>query len=300
MRNVFHRACITVALAGLVACTERAPNPITATPRAGPRLETTTEAWTLSDLEAEFGTRFSWDTTQTGLNATFQYDSDPIGDEREFCRDHFNAIDLWWDGGYGIATIHLDPPLLLRGYRAGDFTDRRRLVFRRAIYETVQPGEGEDPAGNLWRFQGRFNALCRGGSREIGPIVFNSQLLVAQDPIDRPVLVRRGNTGSGDCDREELTQLTYSPYDDGGGYYSDCAGGGGSTGDGSGGDTGSGIQYQPGDYTGGETVDFGTGKGNGGSSVCGATAVVEYACIDEWDPEKGEWSQWACGYVTSC
>lgn len=294
MRNVLRHACLTLAImAGLPACTERAPNPVTATPRTGPRLETTSAAWTLSDLNAEFGGRFSWDTTQTGLSAAFQYDSDPsIGDDREFCRDHFNAIDLWWDGGYGIATIHLDPPLLFRGYRPGDFTDRRRLVFRRAIYETVQPGEGEDPAGNLWRFHGRFNALCRGGSREIGPIVFNSQLLVAQDPIDRPVLVRRGN--SGGCDREEFTQVTYSPYDDGSESGGDCVGGDGSSGD------GSGTQFQPGDSTGGETVDFGTGQGNGGSSVCGATAVVEYVCIDVWNAEMGRWEEWACGYVTSC
>jgi hypothetical protein len=157
----------------------------------------------------------------------------------------------------------------------------------------VEPGEGEDPAGNLWRFSGRFNALCRGGSREIGPIVFYSHLLVAQDPIDRPVLVRRGNTGSGGCGGEDLTQLTFSPYDDGSGY-DDCTGGDGPT------DDGSGTQFQPGDHTDGETVDFGTGKGNGGTSVCGATAVVEYVCIDVWNNEMGRWDEWACGYVTSC
>ena len=62
--------------------------------------------------------------------------------------------------------------------------------------------------------------------------------------------------------------------------------------------SGSGTQYQPGDSTGGETVDWGTGQGNGGSSKCGATAVVEYVCIDIWT-ESG-WQEWGCGYVTSC
>jgi hypothetical protein len=297
MRYVLRRACFALAVVALAACTETARNPVTpATPRAGPRLETTTAAWnwTLSDLDAEFGDRFSWDDTETGLNAAFRYDSYP-GEDREFCRDHFKPIDIWWDGGYGIATIHLDPPLLFVGYRDGTFKDRRNLIFRKAVYETVGPGEGEDPAGNVWRFSGRFNALCRGGAREIGPIVFYSHLLVAQDPIDRPVLVRRGTSGSGGCG-EDLTQLTYSPYNDGSGSDSgNCpAGGDGSA------DDGSGTQFQPGDYTGGETVDFGTGMGNGGSSVCGATAVVEYVCIDAWNGEKERWEEWACGYVTSC
>ncbi|HEU4455860.1 MAG TPA: hypothetical protein VFR81_22535 [Longimicrobium sp.] len=121
-------------------------------------------------MQAEFGGSFSLDTTQTGLNAEVRYDA-YSSDGAEFCRDHFNPIDLWWDGGDGIAVIHLDPPLLFRGYRSGSYTDRRRLIWRKAIYETVQAGEGTDPAGNVWRFQGRFNALCRGGSRELGPLV---------------------------------------------------------------------------------------------------------------------------------
>jgi len=62
--------------------------------------------------------------------------------------------------------------------------------------------------------------------------------------------------------------------------------------------TGGGTQYNPGDSTGGETVDWGTGQGNGGSSQCGASAVVEYVCIDYWDGEK--WAVWGCGYVTTC
>lgn len=67
--------------------------------------------------------------------------------------------------------------------------------------------------------------------------------------------------------------------------------------DGSG--SGSGTQYQPGDSTGGETVDWGTGTGNGGSSACGAKAVVEYICIDLYYPGIG-WVEWGCGFVTTC
>lgn len=227
------------------------------------------------------------------MNADLRYDSYTVeSDEREFCRDHFKPIDLWWDGGYGIAVIHLDPPLLFRGYRPGTFKDRRSLVWRRAIYETLQPGEGQDPAGNVWRFHGRFNAICRGGSREIGPIVFNAQLLVSQDPIDRPVLVRRGGGTGGGCEkREDMYDYGYTYYEDGWAEQP-CGGGTGEEG-------GSGTQYQPGDYTGGETVDWGTGVGNGGVSSCGDAAKVEYICIDIWVDGEG-WVEWGCGYVTTC
>jgi hypothetical protein len=64
--------------------------------------------------------------------------------------------------------------------------------------------------------------------------------------------------------------------------------------------TGSGTPYQPGDYTGGETVDWGTGEGNGGTSVCGDKAMVEYVCIEIYNEETGFWEEWGCGYVTTC
>lgn len=298
MRRILLRLGLVLPAAAVLACADTARDPVSPTPAPpAPRLVMTAEAQAIiDDLASEFGGTFSWDTTQTGMNSTIRYDA-YAGEDGEFCRDHFNAIDLWWDGGYGIAVIHLDPPLLFRGYRAGTFKDRRNLFWRRAIYETLQPGEGEDPAGNLWRFQGRFNALCRGGSREIGPIVFNSQLLVAQDPIDRPVLVRRGSGGGGGCgdSREELYEADYSVYEDGSRPATEggCAGGGGSG-------EGSGTQYQPGQSTGGETVDWGTGVGNGGSSVCGDKAVVEYICIDVYNERSGQWETWSCGYATTC
>jgi len=248
--------------------------------------------WTVSELETAFDGRFSWDTTQLGLTAPVYYDM-AVSEETEFCRDHFEPIDLWWDGGWGIATIHLDPPLLFRSYRTGNFRDGRRLLWRKAIYETLQAGEGVDPAGNVWRFKGRFNALCRGGSRQIGPFVFNAHILVSQDPIDRPVLVRQADSG---CDGGGNTALIefvdYDPYDPmASGWGTDA---------GSCTQEGSGTQYQPGDYTGGETVDWGSGAGNGGTSVCGDQAMVEYVCIDVYNEETGFWEEWGCGYVTTC
>jgi hypothetical protein len=66
------------------------------------------------------------------------------------------------------------------------------------------------------------------------------------------------------------------------------------------GQTGSGIQYYPGDYTNGETVNFATGIGDGGSSVCGSAAYVDQVCIDIWDDGSQTWGQSACGYATTC
>lgn len=95
----------------------------------------------------------------------------------------------------------------------------------------------------------------------------------------------------GDCKPDNTIQPVvyepgYDPYAD----PTNCGGGGGSG--------GSGKQYAPGDYTGGETVDWGTGIGNGGTSACGENAVVDYVCIDYWDGTA--WVNWGCGYVTTC
>jgi hypothetical protein len=81
------------------------------------------------------------------------------------------------------------------------------------------------------------------------------------------------------------TEIILDPYDP-------CEDNGGSVG------TGGGTQYAAGDYTGGETVDWNTGVGNGGGSECGAAAVVEYVCIDYWDGTQ--WVEWSCGYATTC
>jgi hypothetical protein len=97
-----------------------------------------------------------------------------------------------------------------------------------------------------------------------------------------------------DCSSDK-PGVTSGPSDPG---YDPSDPNGDGCGDGTGG-SGSGTQFQPGQYTGGETVNWNTGVGNGGRSACGSLAVVEYVCIDLWDPERG-WVEWACGYVTTC
>ncbi|MCR4338897.1 MAG: hypothetical protein NUW01_03310 [Gemmatimonadaceae bacterium] len=97
------------------------------------------------------------------------------------------------------------------------------------------------------------------------------------------------------CSCGEATMLldaAYDPYSVDG-VDSSCGSTGTSGGDG-------GTQYYPGDNTGGETVNFHTGQGNGGTSACGAYAVVEYVCFDTWDAKTETWKEWGCGYVTMC
>lgn len=86
--------------------------------------------------------------------------------------------------------------------------------------------------------------------------------------------------------------VVYDPYAEE--DSTDCDAGG------SDGDEGSGTPYEPGDHTGGETVDWGTGRGNGGTSLCGESAVVEYVCIDVYNEKTGRWDKWSCGYATTC
>ncbi|MGK2934460.1 MAG: hypothetical protein ACSLFE_04355 [Gemmatimonadaceae bacterium] len=70
--------------------------------------------------------------------------------------------------------------------------------------------------------------------------------------------------------------------------------------DGSGGGGGSGIQYKVGDYTNGETVSWSAGTGNGGTSLCGSAAMVDFVCLDFWNAETQKWQEWSCGFITYC
>lgn len=287
--------CATVLLVfACTACSEQSQDPVpTATPSERRNTSTFDDVVTsadLADMEAEYGGQMSVDTTQAGLGASF-YLEGFTDDGPQICRDHFRPIHLRWDGGWGLMEFHLDPPLLFHSYRPGTFRDRRRLTWRRAIYETIEESRATDPAGNVWRFSGRYNALCRAGQLDIGPVVFGGQIVVSQNPIDLPQLVRvacAGGGGGGDP-AALISSPDYDPYSrlsTGG-----CSGGGESG--------GSGTPYQPGDHTGGETVSWGSGAGNGGTSACGADAVVEYVCIDYWVDGVG-WVEWGCGYVTTC
>lgn len=98
------------------------------------------------------------------------------------------------------------------------------------------------------------------------------------------------------CSCTEATSLQEAAYDP----YSQDGGDNACVDNGSTGGEASGIQYYAGDNTGGETVDWNTGVGNGGSSVCGATAVVEYVCLEKYNWETGRWEHFDCGFATTC
>ncbi len=113
-------------------------------------------------------------------------------------------------------------------------------------------------------------------------------------------------SGGGAIGGTELMPVTmepysteFDPYASSDSYAGDGGACGGDSEAGTDGGTGSGTQYKPGDSTGGETVDWGSGEGNGGTSACGDRAIVEYACIDIWVEGVG-WQEWGCGYVTTC
>lgn len=106
-----------------------------------------------------------------------------------------------------------------------------------------------------------------------------------------------GSGGGGVPIRNSVSGPSYDPYDEVGGSDEGCDSNSGD-GSGGGGDSGSGTQFGEGDYTGGETVDWGTGTGNGGTSECGTAAQVRYVCIDVYI--DGEWRDYACGWATTC
>jgi len=60
----------------------------------------------------------------------------------------------------------------------------------------------------------------------------------------------------------------------------------------------SGTQFEVGDYTGGQTVNWKTGVGTGSPSACGDQARVDYICV-EYNTGDG-WKSLDCGYVTTC
>lgn len=88
------------------------------------------------------------------------------------------------------------------------------------------------------------------------------------------------------CSVDTYADHNYDPY-----AGDDCGDSGNDGG-------GSGTQYYPGDYTGGETVDWESGTGNGGTSACGTAARVHWLCIEILTEHDG-WVE-VCGYATAC
>lgn len=166
----------------------------------------------IADVQADFGSDYSLDTTLAGATAAYNISYGDGSGSGTFCRDHFKQANLYWDGGNGLMHFQLDPPLLFRRYRSGNYTSPRGLLFRNAVYETIQPAEATDPAGSVWRFQGQFNAKCLGGEYEIGPIVYRGQLLVPENPLNPPVLIRTAcGDGPGGVVATNQTPATVSP-----------------------------------------------------------------------------------------
>jgi hypothetical protein len=222
---------LLAAVLTLSACTDRGPDPVRSAPH-GPSRETMvgsadlidgTEIASLAAVTAENGSHYAVDTTVAGVSEPWQIDASIDADvSRTYCRTAPRPASMFYDGGSGLMEFRLPGPLIFIRYRAGTVTQRNGLIFRRAIYETREAVEAVDPAGHRWSFVGRFNALCRGGEFEIGPLVFGGQVVVPQNPITGPRLVGGGGgvggTGGGDecgtgVDEEQTTYESgvYSP-----------------------------------------------------------------------------------------
>lgn len=262
MHHTIRRSYALLALLAsglLAACSDAKPGPVaapTVVPAHHDVAPETNVIYNMDDIAADFpeGT-FALDTdSSVDSRGTPSIAPDVIDGSTEFCRDAFKPVYLHWNGPDGIVSFLLNPPQLFVSYRAGTFKGRTGLIFRKAVYETVTPSQAEDAVGSVWRFQGRFNALCRGGEFELGPIVFNGQVIVTQDPITTPVLVSRGSGGggAGTCDID--TYYSYETYD----------------------------PYSPTmeDNSGCGTGDYGGETGVGGGSDGGANCHTEYIAVD--------------------
>jgi hypothetical protein len=217
-------------------------------------IPSTNVIYSMDDVAADFpdGTYAFDSDTSRGTRGTPTIAPDLSDGSEDFCRDAFKPVYLHWNGPSGIVSFLLQPPQLFVSYRQGTYRSPRGLIFFRAIYETITPSEGTDADGDVWRFLGRFNALCRGGQYEIGPLVFRGQLIVTEDPITTPVFVRHsgGGAGGGGCENDtQYTYETYDPYNAGLGDNTGCgtgvsgSGTGGSGGGGSGGATNCHTEY---------------------------------------------------------
>lgn len=275
MLRLFRRVAMVGTLLMLAACSDANRDPTAPAAPDKPDFLSLTPypadmVWDMATVEATYGSASSLDDSPEGQALPVYSQSDPMG-ETVVCRDHTKPIDLWWNSpnDNGVVTFHLNPPLRLRGFN-GYYTDPSRFRWRTAVYSVDQSSEAMDNAGNVWRFSGRFNALCRQGQTRVGFLHFDAQIVVSRGPIDPPVLVRRGTTSGtgGGCSKEYTLQYDpYAPYspDDCDGMEGGSGGGGDSGGGGGGGCTPQYVVMEV-SYDGGETWSV---YWAGTATVCG-------------------------------
>ena len=208
---------VLLACGMLMACSDPEPNPMTfpAAAKYPDGVSSPDVIYRMEDVSADFpaGTNALDTDSSAGNRPTPSIASDVIPGSEDFCRDAFKPVYLHWNGPNGVVSFPLAPPQLFVRYRPGTYKNPRGLVFFRAIYETIAPSQATDAAGDVWSFVGQFNALCRGGQYEVGPLVFRGQLIVTQDPITPPVLVQSGGGGGGgSCELDPYAYETYDPY----------------------------------------------------------------------------------------
>jgi len=297
---------------GAVACYDApttAPEPGAAAP-AGPGYSTTVDEAVEYPLHHYENETDSWPymTPLTGQyveivaadQTPHPYDND---ETRRVCpNDQFVGLNAHLRMNYRLETLDFDfrgPFTFVRHVSTTSPYPTALYIFNYNAY--TRNNKHYAPAGNnvLLACDGRYvfrNNVIRlwtghfYGKLYNGPIVLN--------PAYDDDCGDDGAGGTGGSEFAVVVNPEYDPYDpsssadwDGRGCSDPDEESGGGVGTG-------GTQYEPGDSTGGETVDWGTGQGNGGTSVCGTTAIVEYVCIDVWDGTA--WTEWACGYVTAC
>ena len=108
------------------------------------------------ELQDEFGSAYSQDFLEMPSVA----ETEAI---LPTCRNHYNAIDLYWMGPNGNVKFHLPPPLLFVGLRGASY---RGLLM--AKYEVVGTQYGTDQANAQWAFKGQTKwSRCRVGRDEL-------------------------------------------------------------------------------------------------------------------------------------
>ena len=211
---------VTVLFAVLAACSDPATSPSGSGRSTSPSPEArhllTTGDFDMNLLIATYPDNYSVDSADANYGPLFFSGESGVGG----CRDHFSGISLWWNSPNGIVAFDLHPILLFVSYRGGTFAGAAK-----AIYETTAPDvDGTDQAGNIYRFGGRFNALCKNLDRYIGPIMIQAQVLTAQNPIDQPRLIYSPGGGAGGCLSYEDQEVIYDPNSE---PQDRCSGGGG-------------------------------------------------------------------------